>query len=96
MEFLTTEQVAARLGVTPRRVQAMAKAGRLPASRFGRSLMMKESDLALVAERKRGRPPKAASTADQPAEAEPAQAEQATKTQAGKKAGTKKAAKKQG
>lgn len=58
MEFLTTEQVAARLGITPRRVQAMAKSGRLPASRFGRSLMIKESDLALVAVRKRGRPPK--------------------------------------
>jgi excisionase family DNA binding protein len=35
MEFLTTEQVAEKLGVTPRRVQAMAQSGRLPASRFG-------------------------------------------------------------
>jgi excisionase family DNA binding protein len=58
MEFLTTEQVAERLGVGPRRVQAMVKSGRLPASRFGRALMIKESDLALVADRKPGRPSK--------------------------------------
>jgi hypothetical protein len=38
----------------------MAQSGRLPASRFGRALMIKESDLALVADRKPGRPPKAA------------------------------------
>jgi len=35
----------------------MAKAGRLPAIRFGRALMIKEKDLALVADRKPGRPP---------------------------------------
>jgi excisionase family DNA binding protein len=42
MDFLTTEQSAEKFGVTPRRVQAMAQAGRLPASRFGRALMIRE------------------------------------------------------
>ena len=45
--------------MTVRRVQAMIKDGRLPASRFGRALVIRESDLALVADRKTGRPPKA-------------------------------------
>lgn len=108
MEFLTAEQVAVRLGITPRRVQAMAQSGRLPASRFGRSLMIKESDLALVAGRKRGRPPKAegedakqaaAAQADveqaknQKASKAAALAEKATKRKA-QKAGEKKSAKK--
>jgi chemotaxis receptor (MCP) glutamine deamidase CheD len=35
-----------------RRVQQLAKAGRLPAKVFGGSLMIEEKDLALVAERK--------------------------------------------
>ena len=59
MDELTAQQVAERLGVTVRRVQAMIKDGRLPASRFGRALVIRESDLALVADRKKGRPPKA-------------------------------------
>ena len=59
MNELTAQQVAERLGVTVRRVQAMIKDGRLPASRFGRALVIRESDLALVADRKVGRPPKA-------------------------------------
>ncbi len=59
MNELTAQQVAERLGVTVRRVQAMIKDGRLPASRFGRALVIRESDLALVADRKTGRPPKA-------------------------------------
>ncbi len=59
MDELTAQQVAERLGVTVRRVQAMIKDGRLPATRFGRALVIRESDLALVADRKVGRPPKA-------------------------------------
>ncbi len=59
MDELTAQQVAERLGVSVRRVQAMIKDGRLPASRFGRALVIRESDLALVADRKTGRPPKA-------------------------------------
>jgi excisionase family DNA binding protein len=58
MDELTAQQVAERLGVSVRRVQAMIKDGRLPASRFGRALVIRESDLSLVADRSPGRPPK--------------------------------------
>ena len=56
MNVLTAAQAAEKLGVSVRRVQQLVKTGRLPASVFGGSLMIKESDLALVAERKPGRP----------------------------------------
>lgn len=59
-ELLTTPQVAELLGVTVRRVQALISAGRLPSQQFGRDHLIKESDLALVAERKAGRPKKEA------------------------------------
>ncbi len=59
MNELTAQQVAERLGVTVRRVQAMIKDGRLPASRFGRAHVIRESDLSLVANRTPGRPPQA-------------------------------------
>ena len=65
---LTTTQAAERLGVTPRRVAALITAGRLPANQFGGSWMIQEADLALVAERKVGRPPKP-KPADEPAPA---------------------------
>jgi excisionase family DNA binding protein len=58
MNELTAQQVAERLGVTVRRVQAMVRDGRLPASRFGRALVIREVDLALVVDRTPGRPPK--------------------------------------
>ena len=55
---LTTEEVAQRLGLSTGRVRAMIQAGRLPAAqRFGRAYMIREADLALVADRKPGRPP---------------------------------------
>ncbi len=60
--LLTTEAAAARLGVTPGRVRAMIAAGRLAAQKFGHVHMINESDLKLLANRKPGRPPKAAST----------------------------------
>ena len=56
--YLTTPQVAERLGVSIRRVQALIKAGRLPSKQFGREHLIREEDLALVAERKTGRPKK--------------------------------------
>jgi excisionase family DNA binding protein len=60
MKQITTEEAAARLGITKRRVQAMIKSGSLPAARFGRALAINESDLALVTVHgKAGRPPKA-------------------------------------
>lgn len=61
MNLLTTKEAAERLGVTPVRVCAMITAGRLPAERFGRAYMIKESDLKLVANRKPGRPASKAS-----------------------------------
>jgi excisionase family DNA binding protein len=56
MNLLTTKEVAERLGITPARVCAIISAGRLPAQRFGRAYMIKESDLKLVADRRPGRP----------------------------------------
>jgi excisionase family DNA binding protein len=58
-EILSTAEAAARLDVSVRRVQQMVKKGQLPATTFGGSLMIQASDLALVAVRKVGRPPKA-------------------------------------
>jgi excisionase family DNA binding protein len=57
-EMLTTKQVAEKLGITTGRVWALIKAGRLPSQQMGRDHIIKESDLALVAERKPGRPKK--------------------------------------
>lgn len=58
MEYLTTKEVAEKLGVSLRRVQAMIEAGRLPATKFGRDYMIREKDLKLVENRKVGRPKK--------------------------------------
>jgi excisionase family DNA binding protein len=58
MNFLTTKQVAEKLGVSLRRVQALVTSGRLPAQKFGRDYMIREKDLKLVENRKVGRPKK--------------------------------------
>lgn len=58
MDFLTTKEVAEKLGITIRRVQALVTSGRLPAVKFGRDYMIKENDLRLVKDRKVGRPKK--------------------------------------
>jgi excisionase family DNA binding protein len=58
MSLLTTKQVAERLGVTIKRIQAMIRDERLPAQKFGRDYLVKESDLKLVEDRKPGRPSK--------------------------------------
>jgi len=55
--LLTTEEAAARLGVTGARVRAMIRDERLPAQKFGHVHMIKEVDLKLVENRKTGRPP---------------------------------------
>ncbi len=57
-EALTTREVADRLGVTPARVRQLILSGQLPADKFGRDLVIKASDLALVKDRPIGRPPK--------------------------------------
>src|SRR5262245_52980728 len=56
MKLMTTQEAAERLGVTSVRIRAMILAGRLPAEKFGHVHMIKEEDLALVADRKPGRP----------------------------------------
>ena len=58
MNLLSTKEVAEKLGVSVQRVQAMVKAGRLPAQMIGGTYIIKESDLKLVEDRKPGRPPK--------------------------------------
>jgi len=52
--------VAARLGVTMKRVQAMIRHKRLPAEKRGRDYFIREADLKLVEDRKPGRPRKTA------------------------------------
>ena len=55
---LTTAEAAAKLGKTLRHVQWLIKEGKLPAERVGRDYFIREEDLELVANLKRGRPPK--------------------------------------
>lgn len=56
--MLTTSEVAERLGVTVKRVQAMIRDDRLPAEKRGRDYFVREVDLMLVENRKPGRPRK--------------------------------------
>ncbi len=59
--FLTTKEVAEKLGVSVGRVQQFIAEGRLPATKIGQTNLVKESDLKLVQDRKTGRPLKARS-----------------------------------
>jgi excisionase family DNA binding protein len=59
MSLLTTKDAADKLGVTVQRIHALIKDERLPAQRLGRDYVINEDDLALVADRKPGRPKKA-------------------------------------
>jgi excisionase family DNA binding protein len=61
MGFLTTSEVAERLGVTRWRVNALIQAGRLKAEKKGQIYLIDERDLKAVLERKPGRPPKKSS-----------------------------------
>lgn len=54
--MLTTAQAAEKLGISSRRVLALIQAERLPAEPFGHTYMIREKDLALVRNRKPGRP----------------------------------------
>jgi excisionase family DNA binding protein len=60
MALITTSEAAERLGVHITRVQQFIGLKRLPAEKVGRDWLIDEKDLALVSERKTGRPPKAA------------------------------------
>ena len=57
-DLLTTQEAAAELGVTDSRVRQLIIDGKLPAQRFGRSHMIRRSDLAQVEVGNRGRPRK--------------------------------------
>jgi excisionase family DNA binding protein len=54
--MLTTNQAATILQVSRRRVEALITAGRLPAQKFGRDWLIRETDLELVKVRYPGRP----------------------------------------
>lgn len=56
--MLGTSKVAKKLKVSPERVRALIRAGRLPAVKQGRDWFVDEKDLALVKSRKPGRPRK--------------------------------------
>lgn len=53
-EQLTTQQVAAELGITPKRVQVLITERRLPATRFGWAWVIRRGDLELVRDRPHG------------------------------------------
>jgi excisionase family DNA binding protein len=54
--YLSTKEVAEKLGVTVGRVRQMVADGQLPATKIGRDNFIKETDLKLVKDRKVGRP----------------------------------------
>jgi excisionase family DNA binding protein len=56
-------EAAARLGVSTARVRRLVLDGRLPAEKFGRDLVIQESDLDAFKRLKGGRPPKSKPTA---------------------------------
>ena len=87
---IATPEAAQKLGVSADRVRQLIKVGRLPAQQFGRDYLIRESDLALVADRKPGRPKKTdeaeaveATRASAPVKARPATKKQAVKKGSG-------------
>ncbi len=58
MEILNTATAAKKLNVSAIRVRQLSREGRLPAQKVGRDYIIQEKDLALVADRPTGRPPK--------------------------------------
>jgi hypothetical protein len=55
-DFLTTDQAAAALGISRRRLRAIVAAGTVSPARLGRALAWTEADLAVVRPRLQGRP----------------------------------------
>lgn len=56
---MSTQQAAEQLGIDDSRVRQLILQGRLPAMKVGRAHLILKEDLALVADRRPGRPPKA-------------------------------------
>jgi excisionase family DNA binding protein len=61
-QLIVTTLVAERLGVTPGRVRAMIRAGRLSATKLGRDYFVDLKHLEKVKDRKPGRPRKVTKT----------------------------------
>jgi excisionase family DNA binding protein len=59
MGLISSAEAAERLGIHITRVQVLIREGRLPAQKIGRTYVVDEEDLKLVADRKPGRPRKA-------------------------------------
>jgi excisionase family DNA binding protein len=53
---MTTTEAASALGVNRSRVRQLILGGRLPATKIGRDWIIRRGDLALVKDRKPGRP----------------------------------------
>ncbi len=58
MNLLNTQQAAERLGVDASRIRQLILEGRLPSAKIGRDHVINAEDLALVSDRKLGRPKK--------------------------------------
>ncbi|MDQ3749999.1 MAG: helix-turn-helix domain-containing protein [Acidobacteriota bacterium] len=56
--YLTTKEVAEKLGVSVGRIKQFIVEKRLPATKIGNTNLVKEEDLRLVENRQNGRPPK--------------------------------------
>lgn len=68
-QTFTTKEAAERLGITAARVRQLVLAGQLPAEKFGRDLVIHESDLESVKDRPIGRPPGKSSAGNKAAKA---------------------------
>lgn len=68
-KLLSTSQAAEILGVDDSRIRQLILSGRLPSMQVGRAHLIKEADLALVSDRKAGRPKKEGAAEDVQAEA---------------------------
>jgi excisionase family DNA binding protein len=60
--YLTTKEVAEKLGVSVGRVKQFVAEKRLPAVKVGHTNLIKEEDLSLVSVRQNGRPSKVTET----------------------------------
>ncbi len=58
MEILSTTEAAEKLKVSAIRVRQLIREGRLPARKVGRDYIIQVKDLALVKDRRTGRPTK--------------------------------------
>lgn len=59
LDVLNTSEAALALHVSPDRVRKLIAANRLPARKLGRDWAINRADLARVAQRRPGRPPRA-------------------------------------